>query len=44
MKTASITEIALLVGFESHSYFSSIFKKLTSMTPSEYKTHLNMDE
>jgi two-component system, response regulator YesN len=32
----SMTEIALLVGFENHNYFSTIFKKITSLTPREY--------
>lgn len=32
----SMTEIALMVGFENHNYFCTVFKKLTNMTPSEY--------
>lgn len=32
----SIMEIALMVGFENHNYFSSVFKKITSYTPSEF--------
>lgn len=32
----SITDIALMVGFENHNYFCTVFKKLTSMTPTEY--------
>jgi AraC-like DNA-binding protein len=35
-KSYSITEISLMVGFENHNYFSSVFKKFTSLTPSEY--------
>jgi len=36
----SITEIALMVGFETHNYFCSVFKQITSLTPMEYKNHL----
>lgn len=32
----SITEVALMVGFDNHNYFSSVFKKITSLTPSQY--------
>ncbi len=32
----SITEIALMVGFESYTYFGKVFKKITSVTSSEY--------
>lgn len=32
----SITEIALMVGFENHNYFCSVFKNITSLTPKEY--------
>ncbi|WP_043932015.1 helix-turn-helix domain-containing protein [Bacillus sp. EB01] len=34
--TQSITEIAFLVGFNDLNYFSKVFKKLTSVTPSQY--------
>jgi AraC-like DNA-binding protein len=33
----SFNEIAIETGFESVSYFSKIFKKITSLTPGEYK-------
>lgn len=33
----SIGEISQIVGFNSHSYFSQIFKKKCSCTPSQYK-------
>lgn len=33
----SIKEVAYSVGFKSQHYFSKIFKKYTSMTPSDYK-------
>jgi two-component system, response regulator YesN len=33
----SITDIALLVGFENHNYFSTVFKQITGLTPKEYK-------
>ncbi|GKU26596.1 helix-turn-helix domain-containing protein [Clostridium folliculivorans] len=39
----SITDIALMVGFDNHTYFCKVFKKLTSLTPKEYlkKSSLN---
>ena len=33
----SITEIALRTGFSGSAYFSKIFRRLTGMTPSEYR-------
>ncbi|MBF4693025.1 helix-turn-helix transcriptional regulator [Fusibacter ferrireducens] len=33
----SLTDIALTVGFDSSTYFSTCFKKIYKMTPSEYK-------
>ncbi len=35
-----ITEIAQLCGFSSVGYFNKIFKKVTNMTPSEYRKNL----
>lgn len=35
----SIKEIAFELGFEEHSYFSRVFKKITGVTPSEFKLH-----
>jgi AraC-like DNA-binding protein len=32
----SITEIALMVGFESYTYFGKVFKEITSLTSREY--------
>lgn len=32
----SITDIALMVGFESHNYFCTVFKQITSLTPKEH--------
>lgn len=32
----SITEIAMMVGFESHNYFYAVFKQITSLTPKGY--------
>ncbi len=33
----SVKEIAVRLGFEEHSYFSRVFKKLTGKTPLEYR-------
>jgi AraC-like DNA-binding protein len=32
----SITEIAMMAGFESHTYFYAVFKQITSLTPKGY--------
>ena len=32
----TIKEVAILCGFENYSYFTSVFKKVTSLLPSEY--------
>lgn len=32
----SITEIALMVGYENHNYFCKVFKQMTSLTPKDY--------
>jgi AraC family transcriptional regulator, transcriptional activator of pobA len=37
----SIKEIAFELGYEEHSYFTKVFKKLTGSTPSEFK-HNNL--
>lgn len=36
----TIKEIAFDLGFEEHSYFTKVFKKITGYTPSEYKKTL----
>lgn len=36
----SITEIALSCGFQSHSYFSELFRQYKGITPSEYRLWL----
>ncbi len=35
----SIKDIAFDLGFEEHSYFSKVFKRLTGMTPSDFKAN-----
>lgn len=37
-KSLSILEVSLSVGFNNQNYFNTIFKKLTSMTPLEYRS------
>lgn len=39
----SITDIALQVGFDNISYFSTIFKKYTNLSPGEYRHRLETD-
>jgi len=36
----SILEVALLSGFESHSHFGRVFRRVVGMTPSEYRAAL----
>lgn len=36
-KTHTISEVGALAGYSDHSYFCRVFKKLTGMTPSEYR-------
>lgn len=37
----SISEISRLTGFSEHNYFSKVFKKMTGMTPVEYRNHIS---
>jgi YesN/AraC family two-component response regulator len=37
MAGARVSEVAQLVGFDNFAYFSTIFKKVTGMSPNEYK-------
>ena len=36
-KDTSILDVALTVGFSNQNYYGTIFKRLTGMTPSEYR-------
>ena len=36
LKDISVTEVAMQLNFNTSSYFSTVFKKYTTMTPSEY--------
>lgn len=38
-----IGEVAMQVGFDSFTYFSTMFKKYTGVTPNEYRKNLNVD-
>jgi AraC-like DNA-binding protein len=38
-KDNSVTETCYAVGFDSVSYFSGLFKRYTSLTPSQYREH-----
>lgn len=50
LENYSITQISMILGFSTSSYFATAFKKYTSYTPSEYiqncktKTHLKKDD
>jgi AraC family transcriptional regulator len=35
--TEALTDLALQAGFSSHAHMSSVFRKMTGMTPSQYK-------
>ncbi|WP_438346935.1 response regulator transcription factor [Paenibacillus sp. FA6] len=37
----SISQISQLTGFSDHNYFSKVFKKMTGMTPVEYRNHIS---
>ncbi|MNJ38143.1 HTH-type transcriptional regulator YesS [compost metagenome] len=38
--TLSVSEISRLTGFSDHNYFSKVFKKMTGMTPVEYRNQI----
>lgn len=37
----SVSEISRLTGFSDHNYFSKVFKKMTGMTPVEYRNQIS---
>lgn len=38
MPQSNVSEVAKKVGFDNFSYFSTLFKKITGLTPKEYRT------
>jgi YesN/AraC family two-component response regulator len=42
-KELKITDIASLVGYDDYSYFSRVFKKITGLSPREYREKLNYE-
>ncbi len=40
-KDVNVAEVCYAVGYNDHSYFTRIFKKITSQTPSEYRCSLD---
>ena len=40
METISIRDIAHMSGFQNEYYFSTVFKRITGMTPNEYRRNL----
>jgi AraC family transcriptional regulator of adaptative response / methylphosphotriester-DNA alkyltransferase methyltransferase len=39
---ASVTQIAYEVGFKNSAYFSSVFRQITGLTPSEYRQKIHV--
>lgn len=39
LKTKSVTQTAFEVGYNNSNYFSTVFKKITGKTPSQYQKH-----
>lgn len=35
----SVSEVSRMTGFSEHNYFSKVFKKMTGLTPLEYRNH-----
>lgn len=40
----SVTEVAMQVGFDNISYFSTVFKKYTGVSPAEYRHNLRQNQ
>ncbi len=40
-KKLSLTEIAFMVGYDDYTYFNRVFRKMTGISPSEYRNGLN---
>ncbi len=40
--SATISEISRMVGYSDHSYFCKVFKKMTGLSPSQYRRKQNM--
>lgn len=42
--TINLTEIAFMVGYDDYTYFNKVFRKMTGMSPRDYRGSLHKDE
>lgn len=43
-QTINLTEIAFMVGYDDYTYFNRVFRKMTGMSPRDYRSSLNKNE